>query len=62
MNTPEALGYANTDALYLDWVNNFVTIQGFADYHGIEWNEARGVLEIARRAYTDKYIGVTRHD
>jgi len=34
---------------YLDYVNNFLTIQAFAEHHGITPNEADIIINAARK-------------
>jgi hypothetical protein len=33
---------------YLDFLNNFLTIEKFAEYHGIEFDQCKKLLEIAK--------------
>lgn len=39
--------------LYLDYVNNFLTIQTWAEHHGIPLQEAPDVLERCKLAYQE---------
>lgn len=41
------LGFYSYEDLRLDWVNNFLTISGFADYYEIGVNMAFNLLSIA---------------
>ena len=41
-------GYEDYHDLHLDWLNNFVSVQGFADYHDITRNTADQLLENAK--------------
>jgi hypothetical protein len=41
--------------LYLIWVNDFVTIGGFADYYGLHDSEAEMLLSVARSAYENPH-------
>jgi hypothetical protein len=34
--------------IYLDWVNNFLTIERFSEYYGITVVEANTLIEICR--------------
>lgn len=34
---------------FREWYNDFLTIEGFASYHGIEIEEARALIEEGRR-------------
>jgi hypothetical protein len=34
--------------MYLDWVNNFLTLDAFCEYYDMEPREARRVLEIGK--------------
>ena len=38
-------------ALYLDYVNNFLSVQGFADCYGLTYREADNLIEIARMVH-----------
>ncbi len=35
-------------ALYLDWVNNFITLYSFAEHHGITQRAATHIIEAGR--------------
>lgn len=35
-------------ALYLDWRNNYLTVEKFAEHHGLTEPQARALLELAR--------------
>ena len=37
-------------AVYLDYVNNFVSVGGFADHYGLYDDEAGELIRIARKA------------
>ena len=37
-------GYNMTEELYLDWVNNFATVERFAEYYNLEERIARGMI------------------
>lgn len=34
--------------VYLDFVNNFLTVDFFAEYHGLTYDQAFNLLEVAR--------------
>lgn len=36
------------EAMYLDWFNNFLTVQRFADYYGITREEALDLINEQR--------------
>ena len=36
------------EAVYLDWFNNFVSIERYAEYYGLTVNEATKLIEVAR--------------
>lgn len=38
-------------AIYRDWFNNFLTLDGFASYYGISERVAERVIEIGRKAH-----------
>ena len=35
---------SSNKALYLDWVNNFLTIEGFADHYGMSYRRAFNIV------------------
>ena len=37
------------EAVYLDWVNNFISIEKFAEYYGLHEEDARRLILMARR-------------
>ena len=37
------------NAIYLDWYNNFVTIDCFADYYNISIDKAERIINIGRK-------------
>ena len=41
--------------LYLDWRNNFLTVERFAEYHGLHVTDARDLLTIARRVFESNH-------
>ena len=40
--------------LYLDWVNNFLSIERFAEYYGLDDDDARALLEIAKKSHEQR--------
>ena len=38
-------------AMYLDWVNNFITIYAFAGYYDIDDFDASVIIEIGKREF-----------
>jgi hypothetical protein len=40
--------------LYLDWVNNFLTIEVFAEYYGLDDDDAKALLEIAKKSHEQR--------
>ena len=37
--------------MYLDWVNNFLTIEGFADWYGIGEKRAAVIISAGRKIH-----------
>lgn len=35
-------------AIYLDWRNNFVSVEGYASYYGLTYDEAMRLIEVSR--------------
>ena len=42
-------------AVYLDWLNNFLTIECFAEYYGLWKTEAECLIELARNVYNNPH-------
>ena len=40
--------------LYLDWVNNFLTIAVFAEYYGLDEDDARDLLKLAKKSHEQR--------
>jgi hypothetical protein len=40
--------------LYLDWVNNFLTIEVFAEYYGLDDDDARYLLKLAKKCHEQR--------
>lgn len=56
MKTQEELIQSNAstlhntlEAVYLDWVNNFLTLEKFAEYYGLHIEDARRLILMAKR-------------
>ena len=41
--------------IYPDWKNNFLTIQGFAEYHGLYESEAETLINLARQCFENPH-------
>jgi hypothetical protein len=39
--------------VYLDWVNNFLSVEGFAEYYGLTEDQARTLIDLSRAIYED---------
>lgn len=37
--------------VYLDWVNNFVTIPAFADFYGLSEEESKKVIDLGKKIH-----------
>jgi len=40
--------------LYLDWINNFLTIEVFAEYYGLEEDDARELLVLSKKCHKQR--------
>jgi hypothetical protein len=40
--------------LYLTYVNDFLTIEVFADYYGLDEHDAKNLLEIAKKSHEQR--------
>jgi hypothetical protein len=36
------------DLIYLEWVNDFISVQGYADHYGMTYEQATQVIKFAR--------------
>ncbi len=45
-------------AIYLDWVNNFISTWGFAEHYGINVKDASDLIDICRRAHYNLLTGI----
>ncbi len=44
--------------LFLDWFNNFLTIERFAEYYDLEVSEASRIIEIGREMHETAVISL----
>jgi hypothetical protein len=44
----------NLADLYLDWVNNFLTIERFAEYYGLDKDDARDLLVLSKKCHEQR--------
>ena len=42
--------------MWLDWVNNFLTMEAFCEYYDMEPREARRALKIGKEMKEDGYV------
>jgi hypothetical protein len=40
--------------LYLDWVNNFLTIGRFSEYYGLDEDDAKDLLKLAKKCHEQR--------
>ena len=40
--------------VYLEWVNNFLTIERFAEYYGLDEADAKQLLAIAKKSHEQR--------
>ena len=40
--------------LYLDWVNNFLTIGRFSEYYGLDEEDSRELLKLAKKCHEQR--------
>jgi hypothetical protein len=40
--------------LYLDWVNNFLTIERFSEYYGLDEEDSRELLKLAKKCHEQR--------
>jgi hypothetical protein len=40
--------------LYLDWVNNFLTIGRFSEYYGLDEDDAKELLKLAKKCHEQR--------
>ena len=44
------------DFLFMDWFNNFLTLDRYADYYGLEKDQAHAVIEAGRKIHDDRAV------
>jgi hypothetical protein len=49
LNGYKTYAYDKYEELYLDYVNNFLTVARFAEYYGMSGDYANHVIEIGRK-------------
>lgn len=42
-------------ALYLDWFNNWLSVEAFAQHHGLEYADAKLLIQLARDVTNTKH-------
>jgi hypothetical protein len=42
--------------LFLDYFNNFLSVEGFASYYGFEVEKAKRVIELGRKIHEDQFV------
>lgn len=42
-------------AVYLDWVNNYLTLQTYADHHGLHLDEAAALIALAKHVHNTQH-------
>ena len=40
--------------LYLDWVNNFLTYEAFSEYYGLDEEDAKQLLKLAKKCHEQR--------
>ena len=51
--TVTKLGYRSYREIYFDYMNNFLTVQGFADYNNIDYEIAENLINNGKELYGD---------
>ena len=41
-------------AIYLDWWDNFLSVERFAEYYGLSGQAAQELIQVARRVHNDR--------
>ena len=49
-----SIGFNDYKELYADWINNFVSTEGFASHYGIDQTDAKELIENAVWLYGSK--------
>jgi hypothetical protein len=47
---------AKIETIYLDWCNNFLTVEIFAEYYGLSIEKAHKVIDLGREINYKKYL------
>ena len=42
-------------AIYLDWVNNYVTVFSFAEHNGLTVEQASNLIKLAKEVFNSKH-------
>lgn len=42
-------------ALYLEWVNDYLTIEKFAEHHGLTYEEASLLIDVAQSCFENNH-------
>lgn len=40
---------------YLDWVNNYLTVETFADHYGLQLADAEALIKVCRNVYYNQH-------
>lgn len=43
------------ETIYLDWVNNFLTLDKYAEFNGIDVHQATKLIDLAREVYNSNH-------
>lgn len=46
------------DFLFMDWFNNFLTLDRYADYYGLEKDQAHKVINAGRKIHDDRAVAL----
>lgn len=41
--------------IYLDWRNNYLTIDVFAEHNGLTWDQAGELIDFSRKVFSSKH-------
>lgn len=41
--------------VYLDWRNNYVTVETYADHHGLNVDQAQKLIDLAKDIYNSNH-------
>ena len=47
--TPHTIEQRKLENIYLDWVNNFISVDRFAEVYGLSIDDAKKLIEIVRK-------------